>query len=745
MLARELLTTIDELISSLSNSNDGIENIYSDYCINKLKNILTQIDKAYPNTPLNADIAAPLVEFLALHYRITKHTNATPTLSFQQPYTIACLTAAQTLEKIVKVNRYKLLHPELEVFDYVASGSSLSDDSHEISSFIMSDDGKRVIEVQACLAFAENDGVLKYTCLVDGQTTPLLKTEAERVINYSAEAKKYWESITYKVQVETRGESFGAMITTLINNLREGGKKRKGEEYKAGHDANMGIIHFFEWFSQLETDEKELLFKISYSHHTFKKYYDRLISPANYSDTNYCVEVISSDLDTMLTHNKQLFDVYPKKFKLSASAPKFQDAVRSMEGRKLALAKTMTTQSPKPIYANIALTNNMAELVDLQYYVSAPQWQAWFEKYLEICTPQERLAVAKKFASAINIFYAKSDTFNRLTKRFSVDEIVALVDILESAKEKPANTFKGYQFYFDSIKDSGKKNTLLQAKYSLITSFEDLFELVSIIELKQRVEYTNKHLKYIDLSDKFWRVVDLLPNDEHTFKFIMQFSRYITDPNKFVRLALKFPEPYQSYLFILFTKACFKSREELSLCLRQNDTSVSLDTFDYYRTLTITNGNDLHDLLTKLATSQRQFIAEHYQSVIQRGYQLVRVLLQLERSKRYAYITPSKGFIEGSDLGNIIGITDFKSDEEKLQFAESLIDKVSSDKELADVLKHFSFNDGCYLMQLATSKSVTISNPSSLVNNSLFCTPRSIKVKIVPQSSAEKESIKPST
>lgn len=726
MLARILLSTIDELTAGIFYNHDDLEKIYSNYCLSKLKALLTEIDTKNPDTPLNAELAAPLVALLDTNYRVTKDTDMSPTMSYQAPHTVAYLIVAQALEKIVKGNRYKLLHPDLEVLDYVASGTSLNDDSHEISSFIMSDDGKHIIEIQPCLAFAENDGVLKHTCMVNGQAMPLSPTEIQRVINYLKETKEYWEAITHKVQIETKGESFGSVLTVLINDLRNGGKSRAGEEYKAGNDANVGIINFVEWFTNLEEDEKALLRKFYYNRVTLGDMYDRLVQPANYSDTIYCVEGIASNIETILDHNKSLFEIYPKKYTASTSAPKLQDAIRDMEAKKIALGKAMHGHTPQLHYGQAGrklLADRMADLTDLQQYISPAQWREWFEQQVKVTARADQLGLVKKFAVQINRLYFIPGDFNRLFKIFDLSNPLLIIDILESAKEKPAETLKDYQFYLESHACTSCRKVIIDGLKDKVLSFED-FHLLIKFSGEDKCKLADKHKKFIDTAEKFWEIVGFLPSNEDAFEFILQYSHFVADKNKFYYMAKRFDEPYRTYLYAILARQCFNSPTELA---SYNDAWLikNIKMLNQLLSLKMNDGVDLHNMLTVIPSEQRLFIANHFQSLIRNGGQLALVLAQLAQEHRYPFLRAHLECInDGNELADVTSVTNFESSVAKLQFVESLIAKVTTDEQLAQLLEQFSFKEGCYLMRLAVSKSKTISNPSALINNSLFYTPK---------------------
>lgn len=729
MLARDILTTINEMIAGVLGSQDQIEKLYTTYCLNKLRAILNEINRSHDAEPINAEMAAPLVELLQANYFATKNTDLAPTLSYHLPHTIACLTIAQEIEKIVGINRYKLLHPELIAMDYVATGTSLNDDSSELSSFMMSDDGKRIIEMQNCFTFAEQDGVLKHTSLVEGRVLPLTRTEVQRLTNFSQEARAYWEAITQKVNFETRGESFGAMLKNLITSLRQGGVHGRGlgrgEEHRAGSDANVGILNFAEWFTSLEPDEQATLNRLHVRDADFSDLYRRLTAPQNYSDTMYCVEIISAHLETILTANPNLYDIYPRRIRRPGTHPQSREMADNLTRCRAAFSRSIAHGAPVPIYGEggrVMLANNLARLPDLHLYVQAAQWNHWLEYFLVSINEDNRVDSLIQFASAINSYGSEID-LSRIFSFVPSYQHLELVQTLEAAKDAPSIHISDYARYFSALSDENRE-LLLSQTIHLLTNYDDLLIVIRNLPERGRITYAMQHKHYIDNADKFFNVLSELPPSEETFNFMMEFRHYITTGIQLALAANKAPSPYSTLLYIFLTRSCFRNENELAE-YSSNEFSPRFELLQYYYRMRINNGNDLANLLARELEGIRLFIAKHFDAHIQTGTELARVVAQLPQPERFAFASTRLACVKnGADIAALLGLLTFPSESQKVGFAASLLDRVRSDEELANIVKYFQFNDGCYLMKLALSKSATISNPHVLLNNSLFSTPK---------------------
>lgn len=243
-------------------SDDLIVEIESQYTQRELQTILIDLATALPdNRAITTKDLAPLQDFFAKRWQRIQNTNLSYFYGISNNTNLACLVVSQYLEEIYHISRYHILMPSIQIAHYDITSTNLMDKTLELQNFIMNDDNTVPIEVADTLGFAVNDGILKHTCLFDGKIKRLSQNEAARVINHSEESKAYWDAIQQKIQVEKKGESFGAALTRLKDGLLAGGEHggEGGDEFNAVYNANVAITFFNEFLKTLKQQERNKL------------------------------------------------------------------------------------------------------------------------------------------------------------------------------------------------------------------------------------------------------------------------------------------------------------------------------------------------------------------------------------------------------------------------------------------------------------------------------------------------------
>lgn len=252
-------------------------------------------------------------------FDVIEGTDEIPCHAPNSRLTVLSLVLAQLIESAVGKSRYEILFPTIQTIEYVASGASLRDHELQLTEFILSDDNRSMIEVLPCLDCASDSGELKHTFIVDGRVVCLTPAEQQRVINHSNETRAYWDAIQRKLEVTLRGASFGTVINCLCESLKAGGYHAKGEgagqDLDSGSAANVGIKNFFDWFNVLSVEERTIINHCNGRwSESLGESFGRLTRTKNvdYRELDYCVEVLSDEIDATLQNNPQLYTTYPQ-------------------------------------------------------------------------------------------------------------------------------------------------------------------------------------------------------------------------------------------------------------------------------------------------------------------------------------------------------------------------------------------------------------------------------------------------
>lgn len=283
------------------------------------------------------ECCAKLKEILKLRWERIRHTLLGYTEDYHNPINLCCYQLATHIEQSQRgLSRFQLLMPSIEVTESAVTGMRLDEPDLTPAHFILNDDQTVFVHVGDCLAFAENDGVLKHTFVLhQGQTKILSESEKTRLLSHSREAQKYYADIAKRHEYTHEECTIGGLLTKLIEGLRAGDSIHGGTEYEAGSDANVAIDCFFEKYDFLPDSVRKNVERkgcIDTFHGgtrvALKELFSRLRNPAsvkNESDqlTIYCVHLISDSLQTILEANRAEF--FRERFTLGSSAIEIAD------------------------------------------------------------------------------------------------------------------------------------------------------------------------------------------------------------------------------------------------------------------------------------------------------------------------------------------------------------------------------------------------------------------------------------
>jgi hypothetical protein len=395
MHAADLLKLISkELNADSLNSTSYVTQVLYKYSLRKLYDLIANITNYGKEELRYAHDYNQLKYFLAEFYDLVQYTNALPLHSPNSGISKIMLQVALILENyFTNTSYFELLMPSIQVTDYEVSGTSLRGSKLSLNHFVMSDDNTHLIEVLPCLQFSSEDGILKHTCLFNGMIRKLSKTEEFRVINHSKETREYWQALKQRNEIKLLGNSFGAHIYRLANDLRAGGEHADRDAYGYGYGnlldsgvaANVGILNFFIWYDALCEVEQEYLCSkkskivVQYETLSLKEIFERLRRPnkADFQQTKFCVEILAHHIDMVLEANLDLFDNYPNNDKTGTIRLQLATtAVANAEFRlSRALQDPMQQQIVTATYANfkpaLLLFDKLMKLRDLRDYVGA--------------------------------------------------------------------------------------------------------------------------------------------------------------------------------------------------------------------------------------------------------------------------------------------------------------------------------------------------------------------------------------
>lgn len=255
-----------------------------------------------------------------------------------------CIELANALEPLPKTPEeidelkagygpYFLLMPSLEAGIDIAGRNIHQLQLHQ---FILSDDERLPIPLQDCLDYAVTQELKHIVCKnPDEPDYPLLSSnEVERIANHSAAVRNYLHVLVGLWKEKKEGVGLGIQLGKLIEALRKGGKKRAellatgnvqipegesgetlrkraGDEYNAGAEANEGIMAFSTYWNQFTPEQLEQFdqqypnFEINGARHDgLINLVGRLLRPASddYKNEIFCVDLIADGFELLAEH-----------------------------------------------------------------------------------------------------------------------------------------------------------------------------------------------------------------------------------------------------------------------------------------------------------------------------------------------------------------------------------------------------------------------------------------------------------
>jgi hypothetical protein len=138
----------------------------------------------------------PFKEFFARRWEKIRGTSSDYCFSPNSEVNKLCSQLATAIADVSPdVGRFSLLMPSVTVVKSDMTYTYFDDPNLKLEHFILNNDQTRFIEIEACLLYAEDDVIYKYTTLVNKEVTELITAEKLRVINHSAQTQNYADAI----------------------------------------------------------------------------------------------------------------------------------------------------------------------------------------------------------------------------------------------------------------------------------------------------------------------------------------------------------------------------------------------------------------------------------------------------------------------------------------------------------------------------------------------------------------------
>lgn len=353
--------------------------------------ILSMQHSIQSNQPSDVD---DIMHFLAQRWDLIRSTRYAYQALHQHPLNHFFICLAKLISDIKAVSPFLILMPTLRVKNYIVSGESLEDFAFEPWRFVLSDDNTTLIPVEKTLTFSaqfsiqERETIL-YHLHMEGLGSDALTPEElsldeyHRVIFHSRATRHYFQNKNQLLIESNCGNTLGAQVKKLREGLRFGGVHSRGtaSEYNAGHEANLAIHEFHEFFENaLTPNEKKFLTSLQAIEDetaftqfpdidpieasndiqgevesseeqelNFGYYWQKLTRPPKSKDggTSYCVELIGDGIDSILAQHSILFDTVPKK---ARDIPKLENKIAKLTKRCAKSEKKLLTELNNPSY-----------------------------------------------------------------------------------------------------------------------------------------------------------------------------------------------------------------------------------------------------------------------------------------------------------------------------------------------------------------------------------------------------------
>jgi hypothetical protein len=395
------------------------------------------------------------------------------------------LEVAQYLAPVLNKSKYQILMPTITVENYI-SGTSLHDADLRLEDFFLSTDGTRIIEILSVLQFAEEDGILKHTSLFDGKIMPLNADEASKLTTISLKIKGYWQVIQQRLEVMRNSNSYGAVLKRLAAGLLGGGVNQGATETSAGDPANFAIATFAQWYALLSEAERQEFRAYgkqinSSTRLTLAMVIDNLLEPKISADQglNYCVELLSGNIEQIIAANPQLFDVYPQ---------------RSQESNELCLEQL---NSRLKVVREQAVT----EQNNIKYVVSTPESQHNKTILRRIAQSEFLLAGLVEIPDML-FAYTPDELLDQITVALHAAQHAEKLTILNTRLFKLLNDSKKFmfllRFFYTYTKNSERivnlskafkrASNMLGYAYERL-DFESLMKIALIVDREPPIQY----------------------------------------------------------------------------------------------------------------------------------------------------------------------------------------------------------------------------------------------------------------
>lgn len=152
-----ILANIDAIIArhkpKPTKNPDPVQQIFTEYVIQKLKKILNRKIGTNQNKLLNVADTTELITFMREVFEVVRDTDFIAPHDPNSLITEVLMALAKQIASVSKLNKYQILIPTLTETNYEASSTSLHDADLLLNYFVLSDDGTAIIEgtVSQCL------------------------------------------------------------------------------------------------------------------------------------------------------------------------------------------------------------------------------------------------------------------------------------------------------------------------------------------------------------------------------------------------------------------------------------------------------------------------------------------------------------------------------------------------------------------------------------------------------------------
>jgi ankyrin repeat protein len=293
-----------------NNTDDALIEFESKLTLKELKDCLAVVadDQSH--------LEQSLKNLLAARWERIRKTPSCYTQAPFNPVNCLCLELANILAPLpnepdeidnllINQGPYFLLMPSLAAAKDI-SGANIH--QYKLHQFVLSDDERLFMPLQLCLNYAvdRQQDIMHAVSTVESaglaDYEKLSPTEIERISNHSTVAQEYLASILSLQKERQQANDLGPQLSRLVEALRNGGAKKRGQEYDSGAPANEGIVAFSKYWDTLSKEQQDATYK---KYPVLKDLIGRLMRPnaANYRETTFCVEIIANGIEDLVSRN----------------------------------------------------------------------------------------------------------------------------------------------------------------------------------------------------------------------------------------------------------------------------------------------------------------------------------------------------------------------------------------------------------------------------------------------------------